>query len=230
MPPFNRFLTFLGSMCLLLAFGRVAGPPAVAGVQRVVHSVVHPHTAAGKQELCMTRLRSIAQAVAVYAKDNDGRFPPLDYQNQKGERATWVSLMGGRTQQDIWSCPVGPRLAAEQEPFVSSYVLNPVLATAKTSEMDNAVGAVMLADGGGKHDVSLLPPYPTWPSFAARRASSDLDAAACNFDFRHSGQAVVAYADGHADTRPPGSWASDPFYWGGSAVLRRSRTRLEALE
>ena len=229
LPAFNRFLTIIGSGCLLLALGRVAVPPMAQGVQQAYY----PYTAAGKQETCLTHLRSVALAMATYAQDNDKRFPPLDYQTASGQRTTWVSLMKARTAAaGELTCPVGPNLAGSSENLTSSYALNPVVATARASEMDDSSATLLLADAGKKHDVSLLPPYPTWPSYSARRADGGLDAVECNFDFRHNGlagnigQAGVVYADGHAATLSSGSWASDSASWGGSAVLRRSRSRL----
>ncbi len=229
LPAFNRFLTIIGSGCLLLALGRVAVPPMAQGVQQAYY----PYTAAGKQETCLTHLRSVALAMATYAQDNDKRFPPLDYQTASGQRTTWVSLMKARTAAaGELTCPVGPNLAGSSANLISSYALNPVVATARASEMDDSSATLLLADAGKKHDVSLLPPYPTWPSYSARRADGGLDAVECNFDFRHNGlagnigQAGVVYADGHAATLSSGSWASDSASWGGSAVLRGSRSRL----
>ena len=228
MPTFNRFLSVFGASCLLLALGRVGLPPALESAGQAYR----PYTTAGKQEICLTNLGSIAQALAVYSRDNEGRFPPLDYLNVEGKRATWVSLVHSQTAESELSCPVGPKLTGGPESQTASYVLNPVVATARAGEMDDASATLLLADAGTKHDVSLLPPYPSWPSYAARRADGSLNAVECNFDFRHGGQigsgplAGVAYADGHAGTLSSGSWATDSASWGGSAALRRSRSRL----
>lgn len=224
MPTFNRFLSVFGGACLLLALGRVVVPPAIVKAQQAYR----PYTTEGKQEICLTHLHSIAVAMAAYSQDNDGRFPPLDYQNAQGKRATWVSLVSGRTAANDLICPVGPNLAGGSEKLTASFVLNPVVATARVSEVDDASATLLLADAGTKHDVSLLPPYPSWPSFGARRPDGGLDAVECNFDFRHVGHAGVAYADGHAGTLSSGSWATDSASWGGSAVLRRSRSRLSS--
>jgi hypothetical protein len=228
MPTLNRVLSALGGACLLLALGRALIPPVAESARQAYY----PYTAAGKQEICLTRLRSVAVALATYSQDNDGRYPPLGYQNPQGKRTTWVSLVSGRTAEDNLSCPVGPNLAGGSESLTSSFVLNPVIATATAAEMDDASATLMLADGGTKHDVSLLPPYPSWPSYRKRRADGGLDAAESNFDFRHGGQAGggslagVVYADGHAATLSSGSGVTNAAVWGGSAVLRRSRSRL----
>lgn len=221
MPPFNQFLTVCGGACLLVALARVAGPP-MAESARLAY---RPYTAAGKQEICTTRLRSMAQALAMYSQDNDSRYPPVDDQNRQGQRSTWVSLLKGRTAADDLICPVGPTPSGGSNGLIASFVLNPVVAAAASSEMDDAA-ATLLADGGPKHDVSLLPPYPTWPAYSARRGDGGLAATECNFDFRHEGQAGVVYTDGHAGTLSSGSTATDMAMWGGSAVLRSSRNRL----
>jgi len=226
LPEVNRWFLGSGTALLCLALMLAAGPPLANSMQ----AAVHPYTAAGKQETCASHLHSIALALAAYAGDNDGRFPPLDYQNAQRQRATWVSLVRERpealAETGSFECPLGPRLPRGQEQLLSSYVLNPVLATAKAAEMDDAAATLMLADGGKQHDVSLLPPYPTWPSFGARKPDGSFDDAVCNIDFRHSGQTSVAYADGHADVLSPGAWSIDANTWGGSAVLRRARTRI----
>jgi prepilin-type processing-associated H-X9-DG protein len=223
-----------------MAFLLTIGAPLKASLQ----AAVHPYTAEGKGELCATRIRSVALALAAYAQDNAGSFPPLDYQinsRNHGPRVTWVSLVHDRpealAQAGSFECPAGPGLPRDREQQLSSYVMNPVLASAMTREMDNAAATVLLADGGSKHDVSLLPPYPTWPAMAARPARArsgaapgfdapSFDATACNFDFRHSGQAAVVYADAHAGMLPPGAWALESPIWGGRAVMRRARSRI----
>ena len=161
LPQVNRWCLGSGSALVALALVLTVGPPLAAALQ----SAAHPYTAAGKQETCATRLHSIALALTAYAQDHEGRFPPLDYQDARQQRVTWVSLMRDRPEamakDASLECPAGPRLPRGQEHLLSSYVLNPVLATAKTTEMDDAAATLMLVDGGLKHDVSMLPPYPT---------------------------------------------------------------------
>ncbi len=236
LPTLNRALALVGTCCVALAFGRLTGPPVLAGIAQAYY----PYTGAGKQELCSTHLRAVALALSAYAQDYDGRFPPVDYQSKQGQRATWVSLLRGRAKAEDLICPVGPPVptasqgAASQvtaQGLVSSYALNPVLATAKGSEADAPTATLLLADGGTQHDLSLLPPYPSWPSFAARQTSGKVETADCNFDLRHNGdglgpQAPIIYADGHAGILRSGDLVTQATLWGGSAVLRRARDRI----
>jgi prepilin-type processing-associated H-X9-DG protein len=227
MPPLNQFFAAVGGVCLLIALGRTAGPSLAEGARQAVF----PYTADGKQELCVTQLRRVAQALQVYGQDHEGRFPPLDYQNGRQQRVTWVSLLKGHTGEKDWTCPEGTGLSAEQARLISSYAMNPVLSTARPEDTDDAASSLLLADGGDRHDVSLLPPFPTWPSFGASAqhgiGNNGFDATSSNLGFLHSGQAAVVYADGHAGALAPGDWLLDAAPWGGSAVLRRSQDRLK---
>lgn len=222
----NRLLLLSGT---LLVLGGVASAwgPAVAGQ---LAAAARPYTAEGKQEICASRMRSVALALAAYAQDHEGRFPPLDYQNPRQPRVTWVSLLKGRGGEEIWNCPEAAAMAEGQAPWISSYVMNPVLATARTTDVDEAAATLMLADGAGRHDVSLLPPYPTWPSFQEKETGQEtqFDPAASNVSFRHSDKAPDVYVDGHAGSLTSGSRPLDANLWGGSAVFRRSRDRLAA--
>ncbi|MBV9864762.1 MAG: hypothetical protein JO316_05400 [Abitibacteriaceae bacterium] len=237
MPALNQFLAAVGGLCLLLAFGRAAAPPLAASARRAYY----PYTAAGRQESCLNNLRSLSMALATYAQDNDGRYPFLDSQDAGERRVTWVSILGARAANgspeqgavpNQLLCPAGPAVPGRGTGAISSYGMNPVLAAAKSQEVEEAATAILLADRGTKHDVALLPPYPSWPAYSARSAGSGFDPTACNFDFRHGGESGdapatgVTYADGHAGALTPGDWAAETSTWGGSAVLRLARDRL----
>lgn len=229
LPLTNRCFLVGTGFCLLWLVGRLTIPP----VYRAGAQAVFPYTAAGKQQTCLDNLRAIQQAVSLYAQDNNDRLPPLDTV-EFGHRATWVSLVLPRTTQQSFQCPTGPTTPADAGRLVASYVLNPVLALHRLEEADNPYQTLLLADGGDRHDVSLLPPFPSWPSFAARPSAptGSFDAAAANLSLRHwNGSQQVAgaiYADSHAEPLSNDGGAINPGLWGGSMVARSSLERLES--
>lgn len=229
LPTVNRVLALCGFFFLSLCVLRIGGPPVIATAEEAYR----PYTPEGKQELCLTHMKSVATALLAYANDFDGRYPPLDYQNSPSQRVTWVSALKPYLSADSLLCPVGPDLPAASQGVTSSYVINPVLASVTKADVDDAAATILTGDGGSKHDVSLLPPYPSWPSFSMRSANgqstnSQINVAGCNFGLRHGSgfSANTIYADGHAGNLGEGTDMTDSALWGGSAVLRASRDRL----
>lgn len=228
LPTTNRLLLACGGLCLLYLTGKMAGPPLYMAGQ----SAVFPYTAEGKRQSCLDNLRAIHQALDAYSQDYDGQLPVLDAQDRSGTRLTWVSLLQTRgTEARLFQCPTGPSVPQERATWTASYAINPALAGQSLTEADSPEQTLLLADGGERHDVSLLPPFPSWPSVTAHRDSTTFDARLANFGFRHGGgenQTVGAvYADGHAEPLTNGDWALSTTPWGGSAVIRRSLERLE---
>jgi len=231
-PAINRCFLACGTLLLGIGGVKLAGPPVVANVAQAVR----PYTAAGKQEACLSHLRALAQAVSLYAQDNDSRYPPLDYQVKGagrpngGGRTTWVSLLGQETAHDKFTCAYKP-IAADQAATISSYGFNPVLPQVKASQVPGVSETLLLADRGDQHDVSLLPPFPSWPQAAPGADSKDGAAkdgvAPANIDFRHGGSANLLYADGHARAQTPGSWTQEVGSWGGGLVLQAALERME---
>jgi prepilin-type processing-associated H-X9-DG protein len=247
LPAINRFLALSGGLCLLLAASCLALPQ----VAEATRSAVHPYTAAGKGENCLANLGALHQALGLYARDNDELYPPLDYTANASasaatagevkavQRVTWVSFIGERGGNSHLQCPAGPGIGGAQQRLVqqglvSSYALNPVLSLARSGDVDKPGQTLLLADGGAKHDVSLLPPYPSWPSFAHRTVAMQAVAhqpeaatgSLSNLGLRHDGNAGALYADGHAALFAGGEGEKAAELWGGSAVLRRSLARL----
>jgi hypothetical protein len=241
-PDSNRALLLVSGVGVLTLMGHHLGPPIVSEAQRAIF----PYTGAGQQATCLDNLRAIHQAVATYAQDNEGRLPLLDAQTPSGERLTWVSSLKARAlvtaQERNFQCPTTNSVPSERKAWTASYVMNPVLAGQGTSEADDPSKTLLLADGGELHDLSLLPPFPSWPSVTQRSPSGGqngkaFDARRANFGFRHDGMeqgeiaqgnvAGVVYADGHASPLVNGDWALSTTPWGGSSVVRRALERLE---
>lgn len=229
LPTVNRAFALSGALCLLLPIVCLL-VPAIAGATT---DAIHPYTAAGRAENCLANLGALHRALGLYATDNEGFYPALDYtrpaaKGKAEERVTWVSLVRDNAGSEHLQCPSGPGIGGGQG-LVSSYALNPVLSLARTADVDNPAETLLLADGGPRHDLSLLPPYPSWPSFAQKIAPLSSDDGAgtlTNLALRHSGSAGAVYADGHAALLAGGDWEKEAAAWGGSAVLRRSLARL----
>lgn len=202
------------------------GPPLVASFQ----AAVHPYTATCKQETCLARLHSLGQAIAMYAEDHNGRFPTLDYavgnQKDQSSRVTWVTLLRQRTNEDDLICPL-KGIAGGQRSLISSYGLNPVLAAAPSKDILAPASTLLLADRADEHDVSLLPPFASRPTKVPTKAGQQ-ERPSANLDFRHSGQAAVLYADGHADSQSLSDWLTGTTAWGGSAVFRKATERISS--
>lgn len=216
LPLLNQLLLGGGALLVGGSVLGTVGPPAARGVA----TAVHPYTAAGRQETCLSNLNRIGQALALYASDSDGHYPPLERAAAAtgapaGKRTTWVTLLQGQVDTDALSCPLQP-VETTQATHLSSYGLNPVLAGFASAQIANPQRTLLLADRGQAHDVSLLPPFPSWPvqtgvSLGERNPS--------NLAFRHGDQAGVLYADGHAEAQRSGDWLQERETWGAAAVL-----------
>lgn len=221
----------------------VCGPPAYSSVRGIVQAATFPYTPAGRLQTCNQNMKAIYQAVSLYTADNDGHFPPLEYQGNGGERITWVGLLQSRSGTRIFHCPAAPGISRSQSRIYGSYVMNPVLAGNARTAVDRPEAPLLFAEGGEKHDISLLPPLPTWslsgPDAADSKANGAarskptpifnapvLDAAALNVEFRHDGQAGLIYADGHLDMVVSGFRLADLMTWGGNAALRAALRRV----
>ncbi|HEX8234543.1 MAG TPA: hypothetical protein VF600_01160 [Abditibacteriaceae bacterium] len=218
LPRLNKGLLSLGTLCIGVGFLKLVGPPVVAATS----SVVHPFTVAGKAETCLSHLQSVAQALAQYSGDHDGRFPPLDYQTKQGSRATWVSLLGQGIDRDNLLCPVSDT-SWNQTDTISSYGLSPVLAGRKRDAVTDAAGTLLLADRADRHDVSLLPPFASWP-----KQTKEEENTPANLAFRHNYRAAVLYADGHAGSTSSTGWLSQASTWGGALLFHTATERLSS--
>ena len=221
MPPLNQCLSVIGSACLAVALIQVTGPPVSAAVK----AAVHPYTAAGKQETCMTNLKAVGIAVAMYSGDHDSRFPPLDYQTPSGERVTWVTLLQRQgLAQNALSCPLKGG-SGEKAATLSSFGLNPVLSagsgSVKSSDLTNPEETLLLADRGDLHDTALLPPFPSWPSL------QDKTPYPYNIEARHQQSANVLFADGHVGLQESGHGLQELRSWGGTVVFAQASNRLK---
>lgn len=225
LPVANQLLLGSGALLALGCVIATVGPPAGQGVA----TAVRPYTASGRRETCLANLKSIGQAMALYASDFDGRYPLLEKGvAAKGapawKRTTWVTLLGDRVNDNTLSCPLQP-VETAQAAHLSSYALNPVLSGFASSQLSNLEETLLIADRGRTHDVSLLPPFPSWPLQAGASAAERNPS---NIDFRHDGNAGVLYADGHAQAQPSGDWLKERDAWGGGAVVPVARERIEA--
>jgi len=213
----NQLLFAASFSCLGIGALALAGPALVEGAQ----SAVFPYTSAGKRQTCLSNLESLSQALALYAQDNEGHLPAVEESGASKTRATWVTLLQpyvarSSSSSAVWSCPLS---SADSGSGTSSYALNPVLAGEHLPQGADAAKVLLLGDRGAKDDLSLLPPLPGWsgvpsPTFDG----SATNAGDTNLDFRHDGEAVVVFADGHATTLSPAS-AAPLSLWGRSAAI-----------
>ncbi|MBV9468608.1 MAG: hypothetical protein JOZ57_05135 [Abitibacteriaceae bacterium] len=214
LPLMNRFLLMSGILLLSIGGVRLTVPPLLASVS----AMVRPYTATGKQEACLTHLHALALAMSVYVQDNDGRFPALDYGTRTG-RVTWVSVLKGYATADSFTCPL-KAVPDDKLSTISSYGLNPVLPGMRRSRIEDTAYTLLLADRGDAHDVSLLPPFPSWPATPQQTA---------NLDFRHSGATDVVYSDGHTESKAAQQatgWLTTDRTWGSEALIQTASDRL----
>lgn len=233
----NQLLLGLWGLGLTLGTVGALGPPLYSAG----HSAIYPYTAEGKAQTCASNLRSIYQAAALYAGDYEGRFPPLDTVDGAGKRRTWVSILRERADSASFQCPRARSVPTGAQAVTASYVMNPVLGGQSAKAVDDAARTLFLAEGGEKHDVSLLPPFPSWPTIGRGQAATSRDseetpgsvrAEDCNFAFRHGEETNLLFGDGHIGSMTSASWKGDPATWsgsapwGGSAVMRLALARL----
>lgn len=228
LPLANRALLLSGGTLLGLCVLSVVLPPVGSGIALAVH----PYTAGGKQEACLSNLQQLNSAMQLYLSDSDKHYPPLDNNAQGASRVTWVTLLGRRTDTTKLQCPL---LAVSDARVQSSYGLNPVLGSGNSSEMGGAgrsevahpESVLLLSDRGSVHDVSLLPPFPGWQQVTGA-GTTDCGVTDCNLAFPHQDTASVLFADGHADSRSAGDWLGQTGTWGGSLALRRALERVQS--
>ena len=65
LPQINKVLLVSSLALFAVAVLQIVGPPLSASFQ----AAIHPYTAAGKQETCLSRLQSLGQAMRMYADD-----------------------------------------------------------------------------------------------------------------------------------------------------------------
>jgi prepilin-type processing-associated H-X9-DG protein len=244
LPGVNRALLFSGIALIGWGLLATAGPPVATSVASGVGEAVRPYTAEGKQETCLSNMRAVGLALALYRQDNDDTFPPVDYVVQKAGqgattgkdrdpggagRTTWVSLLASRTSSGNFLCP----LKSVSDPQVeSSYGFNAALAagawgSVRTGELADPDKTLVLADRADRHDVALLPPFTAWQKAGgAPSKDSPGNAELSNIDFRHANSAIFLYADGHAASESNNDRLQESLLWGGSPMLRQARARL----
>jgi len=226
LPRINRWLLGSGSVSALTGLFLLVGLPALGYVQGVAGSVIHPFTANGKRETCLSNLQRVSAALAQYRQDHDDRFPVAEYKASQ-ERRTWMAQMAAYTgDRAMFTCPV---FKGQSEGLTTgSYGLNPVMAARKSEHITEPGQVVLLADRGSLHDSMLLPPFAGWPENAQLASPT-----AGNIDDRHYGesgqqQAAFLYADGHAASEVRNTTIRKAAAWGGDRMFAMALDRIEA--
>lgn len=233
LPVSNRIFLTGAAICTAWLVLRLGGPPTA----NAAHEAYFPYTADGKRETCLSNLRALQSALAVYAQDSGGDFPPMETKDGSGNRATWVTLTQKYAPASSFVCPRGPSVSSAKVLTSCAYAMNPVLAGDKPASIDSQSDTVLLADAGTKHDVSLLPDLPTWPSFkaqdlatVAKGSGAELEPAqdleAENISLRHEGSAGLLFADGHVSIAANDAFLHPLTPWGGSAASRLALARV----
>jgi prepilin-type processing-associated H-X9-DG protein len=250
LPGTNQMLLFGGLALIGWGMFASAAPPVADGVQ----TAVRPYTATGKEENCASHLKAVGLALAMYRRDNDERFPAMDYtlagksgKDEKAnadskQRVTWVSVLGQYSNTaENFVCPLGN---SAEKGITSSYGLNAALASGAwgsvvESELDNPSATLTLADRSEEHDLALLPPFAGWTSSTTQSKSRDgamtTEASATdvnavetsNLDFRHSDKTMLLYVDGHVSARSRSEEWNDSALWGGKPLFLQATERLK---
>jgi len=220
LPAINRQLLGSGALCAGLGLFLLIGVPILGYGSSAVQTAVHPFTADGKRESCLSRLHQVGLALAQYRSDYDDRFPVTEYKNGK-ERKTWMAVLRERGADPAsFICPTFG--GSSDGTATGSYGFNPVLASRRGENITDPGQVLLLTDRGDQHDSMLLPPFAGWPQ--AKTPG--------NIDEQHYGesgqrQAAILYADGHAGSQAMGDQMKQARVWGSSALFTASLRRLE---
>ena len=227
LPRINRWLLGSGSVSALMGLFLLVGLPALGYVQGAVGSVIHPFTANGKRETCLSNLQRVSAALAQYRQDHDDRFPVAEYKAGQ-ERRTWMAQVAAYTgDRAMFTCPV---FKGQSDGITTgSYGFNPVMAARKSEQVAEPGDVILLADRGSLHDSMLLPPFAGWPDNAQLASPT-----AGNIDDRHYSeggqqQAAFLYVDGHARSEIRNTTIRKATAWGGDRMFTMALGRIEKL-
>ncbi|MCM8764507.1 MAG: DUF1559 domain-containing protein [Candidatus Omnitrophica bacterium] len=168
--------------------------------------------------VCMSNLKQIYLAFAMYVQDNDEFFPPTYYMTFTSEIgwdfatdnwwATWrPGIIGKYLNEKVFQCPSRFTLKSYDKPF-TGYAYNATYIgggysawdgqatpSAKLSRIQNPSQTVLVSD-------SAI--WSTWTSETIAnnylRAPGDTYYFGPNVHFRHNGRANVLFCDGHVES------------------------------
>lgn len=167
---------------------------------------------------CQTNMRRLSSALLLYAQDHDGRFPPPQYETERGKWREWMGILEPYYSSDsIATCPANPADRAVQPilgfPYPYSYALNERFygvfspGPFPIENLELPAQTVMLAESGGfRGPRPGGGPVGTW----AMNVYTDTAKWPRAFPSPHNNRMNVAAADGHvvslkiAHTTPDG--------------------------
>ncbi len=226
LPAINRQLLGSGALCAGLGHFLLIGVPILGYGSSAVQTAVHPFTADGKRESCLSRLQQVSSALAQYRSDYDDKFPLAEYKSGR-ERKTWMAVLRERGA-DTASFTCQTFGGSSDGTATGSYGFNPILAQVRGERLGEPGQVLLVADRADLHDSILLPPFAGWSNLYG----SQLEKFG-NIESRHSGSAGIShalalYADGHAGSVPHRDEIRQAISWGGNQVFATTLRRFEA--
>ncbi|HEX2948740.1 MAG TPA: prepilin-type N-terminal cleavage/methylation domain-containing protein, partial [Armatimonadota bacterium] len=146
-----------------------------------------------RQTQCTNNQKQMMTAIQMWSQENDEKFP--------ASQTVWSDIA---VPAKVLQCPtIGKNIA-------NAYVYNNVLSQQALGEIEYPMDMLAIVDGQGDADSTADP-----VRYANIAYSSS------NIALRHTGGAIVAYADGHvAYTKSPNLWLRmmyEDYEWGGQS-------------
>lgn len=187
---------------------------------------------AARKTQCLSNMRQLGTAAAMYVQDYEEQFPLWRYYDGGGAMYTWVELLQPYSKnKGIWLCPSDELKQANNPNNQNSYWLNAHVsrwsgwyswAPITLPEIEYPASTIYVTDGPNNNGQHTWPGPPTeWCGNTAPCVRSET---------RHSGGMNIVFCDGHAKwhrreqlktLRTPDDSASD--YIGNQAGLRKIR-------
>lgn len=207
----------------------------VIGIIAMLMSILLPALSraqeAARQVACLSNLRQLAAAAAVYLSDNDGAYPPAQWNNapanptiynawdftRAGSDVTPGLLWQGRTNMKVQQCPsFDGRSNSPGDPY-TGYNYNTSFigrgkgegSPARASQVRRPAETLLFGDGEWKLGANkyMRSPLPSPTENPFSYAEGSPARAAGTQGFRHRGMSNAVFCDGHAESfsRPYGA-------------------------
>jgi prepilin-type N-terminal cleavage/methylation domain-containing protein/prepilin-type processing-associated H-X9-DG protein len=175
----------------------------IAILAAILFPVIGAARASGHKVACVSNLRQLLQASAMYASDHDRRLVAARlYTGGSGLGTTWcVALQPYLKNQQVLTCPLdpAPQTVANSTDLPHSYGINYDLTYVTGYSATNVAWAMSALPRTA--DLVL---FFDMKSSAAAMGSGYTASRVSRVDPRHQGKAIVGFLDGHVKPQAPG--------------------------